>query len=762
MPKSRSFPRYSGGGGRSSYRGGYYSNTPNYSTRPTKQAKVGWEQYTKDQLKAHCRDRQLSTSGNKGELINRLEQYIANKNAEAACAAEAQKRAAEMEDDAAMLEALETVEQNQKMMASTPQKKNDMPLSQSSTSSSQSSSSSAKKSTLTQEQKELIERKRQAALLKRQNSSNSYSSSLTLSQSSNSSSPTMARATKSNNYKPDSVASSPAVNPYAKPAAQSPRKHFQSGNPYAKPSMIQSLSYANAAQSPRHKSQSKATQPVLPPLPMDAPPIRQYTLEKLSDMQLKVVEAARPPTATSLSASSNNGELDRKGNQSDSFHPIVRVTAAAGTGKTTTLLHLALRCIDLNHKQVTYVTYSKASAVDAQTRIQALLPDDKKSCIEASTLHSCAMRILSKQSLEDEEREIMFEDKFRKLIAEVCGESIQSYLAEAYRHIKKMDKLSGRKMKRMYDQVIFWIAKSFNSFCIKNMSLEKLKDERNKWRHYFPLTKNIFRKGDIAEKLGFPLDSYSTESSYRFYADQCIVLWEHIIDNGIRTFDTEMKRAQLNGVRIPGSVLLVDECQDLDECQVDLIAKQLQYGTAIFFVGDAAQTIYSFRGAKSSNYMSLPNAIDLCLNKSWRFGPSIARIANVPLFAKEYSPQTNDYLFKPKKQWLPYRIEGARGENESSIVTDSLLGKSSEVGTITFIARTNYALMFKAMEIMGLGSLVSGQSDVDSDSAEITSGGPDIPISLQLENMPKFHINGEGDLSGLKRWRKTSKEIRHL
>ncbi len=743
MPKSRYFPRYYGGGRSSSRSRGYYS-----TTRSAKKPKVGWEKYTKDQLKDHCRDRQLSTTGNKGELINRLEQYIAKKNAEAASAAEEKKRAAEMEADAAMLDALEMVEQDQKMASSTPQKNDsDMPLSQSSISSSQSSATSPKKSTLTQEQKELIERKRQAALMRRQNSLNSYSSNLTLSQSSNCSSPTTARAAR----KPDAVVSSPAVNPYAKPSV-----------------IKSSSSYADTAPPPMQHFQSNQTQPMLPPLPLDALPIRQYTLDKLSDMQLKVVEAARPPTATALSASNSNGGLDQKGNRSDLFHPIVRVTAAAGTGKTTTLLHLALRCIDLNHKQLTYVTYSKASAVDAQTRIQTLLPDDKKSCIEASTLHSCAMRILSKRALEnqlDEERGIMFEDKFRKLINEVCGKSVENYLEKAYDHVAKMDKDKsnvGRRMRKMYDQVLYWIAKSFNSFCIKDMSLEDLKDEGNIMRHYYPLKVSFFRPGEIAQKLGFPLASYSNVQSYKFYADQCIVLWEHIAENGIRTFDVEMKRAQLAGVRIPGSVLLVDECQDLDECQVDLISKQLQYGTAIFFVGDAAQTIYSFRGAKSSNYMSLGNAIDLCLNKSWRFGPAIARMANVALFAKEYSPQTNAYLFRPKKQWIPYRIEGAKGEEESSVSKDSLLGKSKEVGTVTFIARTNYALMFKAMEIMGLGSLV------DSDSDDLTSHmpghgqEPDKPVSLHLKNVLKFHINGKGDNSGMKRWQKTSKEIRQL
>ena len=406
------------------------------------------------------------------------------------------------------------------------------------------------------------------------------------------------------------------------------------------------------------------------------------------------------------------------------------------------------------------MTFSKSSAVDAQTRIQALLPDDKKSCIYSSTLHSCAMKSLSKQSEADFERGLMLEGRFRKLIEDVCEESIEIYLSNAYRNIMqsaKDKKEIKRKKKKAYDQVVFWLEKSFNCFCIKDISLEQLKDEKNSFRHYYPLQKYAFKPGEIASRLGFPLSVYSSEQSYKFFADQCVVLWNYVIENGIRTFDTEMKRAQLNQVRIPGSALLVDECQDLDACQVDFIASQLQYGTAIFFVGDAAQTIYSFRGAKSSNYMSLPNAIDLCLNKSWRFGPSVARIANVPLFAKEYSPQTNNYLLSPRKQWIPYRIEGSKSEEESSVTLDSLIGKSK----VTFIARTNFTLMFKAMEIMGFGCLAEEKDGNDSDVEESEST-PNMTPSVKLKNVPKFHINGDGDLSGLKRWQKAVKEIRHL
>lgn len=608
MPKSRYTNRRGNSyGGRrsssssyrsySSYRGGnsYYSSS--YAVAPAKKKpKVGWEQYTKDELKAHCKERSLSTTGSKGDLINRLDSFIAQKNAEAAREVEEQRKKAELEadaaDEAAMCDALAMVEQT-----ISPKK--------------------TKTSILTKEQRERIEQKKQAALLKRQGSLTSSYCSLPLSQSSQGSSSSPLNGSMSfsqgsqgsNALSP--VKSAPVINPYAKKASMAVKSSPQPNNNVP------------------GEDSAKSSLPTLPPLPPDAPPIRQYTLDKLSDMQLQVVEAARPPTAQSSLCASGSTGLDQKMMkpsdkfQNDAFHPIVRVTAAAGTGKTTTLLHLALRCIDLGHENLTYVTYSKASAVDAQTRIQALLPDDKKACIHASTLHSCAMGILKGESSDaDAEKGLIFEEKFRDLIEQVCVKNIERYLQDAYHHMEHPTNKSSpnevrRKMKRAYDQVIFWLTKSFNSFCIRDMSLEKLKDEKNQWRHYYPVTGPVWAKGGVAEKLGFP-SSYSSEQSYRFFADQCVILWEYVIDNGIRTFDIEIKRAQLNQVQIPGSVLLVDECQDLDACQVDLIRSQLQYGTAIFFVGDAAQTIYSFRGAKSSNYMSLSNAIDLCLNKSWQ------------------------------------------------------------------------------------------------------------------------------------------------
>ena len=102
----------------------------------------------------------------------------------------------------------------------------------------------------------------------------------------------------------------------------------------------------------------------------------------------------------------------------------------------------------------------------------------------------------------------------------------------------------------------------------------------------------------------------------------------------IPSFDFSMKLAQLKKLRVPGSILLVDESQDMDACQVDWISKQqVEFGTHVYVVGDAAQAIYGFRGAKPQFLMGLRSNHDLMLTECWRFGPAVSKIANLVLYA---------------------------------------------------------------------------------------------------------------------------------
>ncbi|WP_234265098.1 UvrD-helicase domain-containing protein [Hydrogenophaga sp. NFH-34] len=93
--------------------------------------------------------------------------------------------------------------------------------------------------------------------------------------------------------------------------------------------------------------------------------------------------------------------------------------------------------------------------------------------------------------------------------------------------------------------------------------------------------------------------------------------------------DGYFKLYQLSRPRLPGDYLMVDEFQDTNPVTLDIIGRQPQ---PIIVVGDPYQSIYAFRGAV--NAMNVFDATShFHLSQSFRFGQSIANIANDILFA---------------------------------------------------------------------------------------------------------------------------------
>jgi ATP:corrinoid adenosyltransferase len=323
----------------------------------------------------------------------------------------------------------------------------------------------------------------------------------------------------------------------------------------------------------------------------------------------------------------------------------VRITAGAGAGKTTTILQVAAKAARLGHSHITYVTFAKAAAADGARRIQEALSDfPNPPTIEARTLHSCAMKLLSderKEAFEEENKRLMDDEALQAFIKTTCDREIQDFLAHAKEEIASRTKEDLRMRASMLEaaerQVVFFIFKTFGLFCRSPYTVQQFKDPMFKYRNYYPAEKFHQNNAD-GEKQGFPSTVYSFKLGQ--YADMAGLVWEAATEQGLRSYDIEMKRAQLKALRIPGSLLLVDESQDMDGCQVDWISKQVNNGAHVYFVGDAAQTIYSFRGAKSKYMVNLKRAVDFELTTSWRFGSNIASVANVVLYSKHKSKQT--------------------------------------------------------------------------------------------------------------------------
>jgi superfamily I DNA/RNA helicase len=467
---------------------------------------------------------------------------------------------------------------------------------------------------------------------------------------------------------------------------------------------------------------------------------------------------------------------------------LTRITAAAGTGKTTTLLALALQGARQGHVHITYLTFTKASARDGQQRLREALSQAGLSLnvvsADACTLHSCARRALGQtigHNLLDsgiQERDV--EDKNVKAwIARESQGQIDEFLQDCFLEIdcRRSDLSKKEEAKeRAREQVEFFLFKTLQRFCQQETSREHFETLiRN--RDYYPA--KLFHD---ETQLGFEKAIYSRKIG--FYADQACRLWDLVVKDNIHSHDFQMKRAQLLGLRIPGTLLLVDESQDMDGCQVSWSAKQqVVFGTHIYVVGDAAQTLFTFRGAKSQSLMALEVDKDCMLTASWRFGEAIARTANCILFSKTYSPQTQLDWDGRFKNWRPYRIR-VGVPREDRVTQRSLLPRWRELDQLTLIARANITLMFEIFELLSPPTDADAGpkpeptidvkhdpdrnkffvkheswSAVDAKNADDDRGVMGVGESNDFpREFPKIHING-GESSGIHTWKKIMGQV---
>ena len=129
---------------------------------------------------------------------------------------------------------------------------------------------------------------------------------------------------------------------------------------------------------------------------------------------------------------------------------LTRITAAAGAGKTTTLLTLALRAFELGHQHITYVTFTNAAATDGKERLMSAVLQKQQLdntvrggiMIDARTLHSCAHRLLQKyieNNNHDEDRThehpaLWTDKKIKNWISETCSNEIDSIPTTLFCH----------------------------------------------------------------------------------------------------------------------------------------------------------------------------------------------------------------------------------------------------------------------------------------------------------------------------------------
>lgn len=153
-------------------------------------------------------------------------------------------------------------------------------------------------------------------------------------------------------------------------------------------------------------------------------------------------------------------------------------------------------------------------------------------------------------------------------------------------------------------------------------------------------------------------------------------LWEDIKnpDNPFPvSYDEYLKIYAQENPKLPYDYILLDEAQDSNPISLHLLQTQKNH-TRLVLIGDRHQAIYSWRGAKNA-MESWETPHQKSLTESFRFGPEIAKMANLILATFQKSP---------------LRLSGHQKEDR--------LGPLHENKKHTLIARTNATLFETALD----------------------------------------------------------------
>lgn len=298
----------------------------------------------------------------------------------------------------------------------------------------------------------------------------------------------------------------------------------------------------------------------------------------------------------------------------------IKINAVAGSGKTTTIIEYA-KTRPLASK-ILYLAFNKSVKLEAEHKFA----QHRLSNVRIETAHSLAYRhVVVGSSYAIKQGDYKPYELVRLL--GMTGSSANHELFIIANHILKMASLFCNSMAQKVSEIDYVKtitdakAKAFVKYNFKNIEL---------------YTRQFLAKMDRGE----------IEITHDFY----------------------LKKFQLSNPVLPYDYILFDEGQDASPAMLDIFLKQ-QFATKVI-VGDTHQQIYSWRYAINS--LEQVDFTSFDLNNSFRFGPTIASLANDSLILKS-----------KLKDFKPFEVVG--------------LGTNKDKKSQAVIARTNLGLLMKAI-----------------------------------------------------------------
>lgn len=313
---------------------------------------------------------------------------------------------------------------------------------------------------------------------------------------------------------------------------------------------------------------------------------------------------------------------------------VIKVLGPPGCGKTTFLLKRFRECLSMSCiERMGYFSFSKQAAYEALERAEKVIDLTGKDRLVFSTLHSFTYRLL------DLHREEVFNNHHERVFAQRMGLTRQWDNDQGVYAVTKDDRIAALvKYATVTGTPIEEAWKPF-AYVIPWLEVQRYVDGLTKYKAAYNL-----------------------------------VDFNDMILNAMKA------------VNIPEfDFLFIDECQDTSKIQWDFIRQKLMPKTKVMYlVGDDDQTIFSFAGANSKEFIEFPCDETILLDQSYRVPAKVQEIADRVITKVQH---------RIPKRWKP-RAE--KGDINSSVQVVPKLIDIKEVirakGEWLILARDNYIL----------------------------------------------------------------------
>ncbi len=277
----------------------------------------------------------------------------------------------------------------------------------------------------------------------------------------------------------------------------------------------------------------------------------------------------------------------------------VLVIAGPGSGKTRVIEYRVLHLMEngVRPEAILLLTFTRRAAAEMLNRAAEHDPRARK--VEGGTFHSFAYKLLKQYGANlglPKNLLILDEDDAQEALGKIAS------------RINLTDENKKFPQKNTLRNII-------SGALNKNLSIEEILE-----RGY----EHLSRFAEDIEKIKENYVAYKRESGYLDYDDLLFYSRELLKDEKIREVLSQKYR-----------FVMVDEYQDTNKLQGDITYLLSAGHKNVMVVGDDAQSIYGFRGARHENIMSFPEQFENCkivkLESNYRSTQAILDLSNAVL-----------------------------------------------------------------------------------------------------------------------------------